>query len=567
MTIAALDTNPPFSEQPPSPSPIPEVDSVFGAHARSPSVTTHNSLHMQSNEAGYDTMSDATGISQPYHPDEVVDEPFDSFADPEEDEVLSEVLLGVKDFCSGMHSEWTAGLVRKSYPGDLHDDDQVPWDMTGWHTTEDGREIIHLRSKQCTGVLKTAKELAEGVCRRCAQVPSLAKFRKVEERAAQPALSENMPWKYLTHEQLLHVARTVRKHNRILRAQVSIVHLSDRLLYLHCLLKNQSLQKQLDRAKRRLSDEQRVITFLSEYNVPGLQRLLAIQLRRGSSPRRLLKKLQACVDGLYTPRGNFSRREYDIAFIAKALGGPRLLYALQKAFALPSNATLYNNAHVPELQACVGAPMEREMEANIDSVFNELVRAAPPTKSLWEAGMGVQMDGISTEEVCRHDSHRNAVLGLCREHASAVDTTVTDYDSIKAIESALDGGKVHVGKDATVLALGSIADPDHSIPIPVLVSASCKKEDGDGLAHWIELFLDVWKRHPCGEARHGPITVLASDGESTFRSARFKLAMKERIDTTEGYGIFLEGLDGLNLQTGIHGLLTTCDYKHVFKRE
>ncbi|KAF9063219.1 hypothetical protein BDP27DRAFT_1232487, partial [Rhodocollybia butyracea] len=112
---------------------------------------------------------------------------------------------------------------------------------------------------------------------------------------------------------------------------------------------------------------------------------------------------------------------------------------------------------------------------------------------------------------------RNVVCGLCCEHGDSVNCSVTDYNAIKAIKTTLDGGEVHVGKDATVLAIGSLSDPDNYIPIPVLLSSSCKAEDANQLAHWLNLFLKVWRSHPNGKKLHGPTTVLASDGESTFR--------------------------------------------------
>lgn len=44
----------------------------------------------------------------------------------------------------------------------------------------------------------------------------------------------------------------------------------------------------------------------------------------------------------------------------------------------------------------------------------------------------------------------------CQEHTENVKTHVDDYAAIQAIERALDGQKIRVGKDATVLAIGSI---------------------------------------------------------------------------------------------------------------
>ena len=44
--------------------------------------------------------------------------------------------------------------------------------------------------------------------------------------------------------------------------------------------------------------------------------------------------------GIFTPQGGFSDRDLDIAFLAKAIGGPCLLYALQKSYGLPAEPTI-----------------------------------------------------------------------------------------------------------------------------------------------------------------------------------------------------------------------------------
>ncbi|KAJ3911479.1 hypothetical protein F5877DRAFT_20743, partial [Lentinula edodes] len=453
------------------------------------------------------------------------------------------------NICRGLVVPWRVGLVRRTYPLELHSGKkQPPWDIIGWHTCEDGQEVIQVKSVACSVHLRPGNERDQGVCLRCIAVPESSQFRKIEERAARTELSQHMPVQYLTHEQLLHVARTVRKHNRLLRSRV------------------QSLEKQLENSRRRNTQYKRIMTFLAEYDVSGLRRLLATSLRRGASPSFVFRRLEDCINQMYSPRGNFSRRDYDIAFIAKSLGGPRLLYALQKAFGLPSRTALSKNAHVPELRPCISKPSEEEIDYNISTLFDSNVRKAPMSDSLKRAGKVLMMDGIAVEEVCRYCPARDKACGLCREHGNTVDCRVPDYAAIKAIEEALEGGTVHVGKDATVLAIASLSDPDDYIPVPVLISSSCKKEDADQLSRWLQLFLEVWRSHPNGERLHGPITVLASDGESTFRSARFKIAMSERIDTTQGFGVSLSDLPGLNLQTGMYGLLTTCDHKHIFKR-
>lgn len=298
--------------------------------------------------------------------------------------------------------------------------------------------------------------------------------------------------------------------------------------------------------------------------------------------KTLFRRLEETVKGLYTPHGGWSQREYDLAFLAKALGGPRLLFAMQKAFGLPSTSTLLRNYPLPSIHICLSEPTIDDMNDTFNTMFNPEVRAPPTTETVRQAGKVLMMDDIAIEEVGRYDYTRDTVLGACREHTRehihipgpkqpgilrpATLLSAKDFEAIDAISNALDGKLIHLGKEATVLAIGSISDPENYLPIPVLLSTTCKAEKADALAHWLELFLDVWCKHLRGEALHGPIVTVASDGASTFRLARFQLTTKEKIDITKGYGKVLAQLDGLDLWTGVHGLLVTCDPKHVFKR-
>ncbi|TRM56361.1 hypothetical protein BD626DRAFT_414104, partial [Schizophyllum amplum] len=147
-----------------------------------------------------------------------------------------------------------------------------------------------------------------------------------------------------------------------------------------------------------------------------------------------------------------------------------------------------------------------------------------------------------------------------------LDVHVPTPRDVDRIANALKQGTVCHGKDGTVIAIAAIADDEHYAPVPILLSPSCKKETGDELAKWLCEVVDVWEEHEYGKRLHGPIRTVASDGESSFRAARFKLCMTESLDTSEPLGELLSSLVGLNLQTGPRGLLGTCDPKHVIKR-
>ena len=80
--------------------------------------------------------------------------------------------------------------------------------------------------------------------------------------------------------------------------------------------------------------------LIASNDIPGLCRLIAAALRCGLNAERMVELIQKAMAGIFTPQGGFSDRDLDIAFLAKAIGGPCLLYALQKSYGLPAEPTI-----------------------------------------------------------------------------------------------------------------------------------------------------------------------------------------------------------------------------------
>ena len=310
--------------------------------------------------------------------------------------------------------------------------------------------------------------------------------------------------------------------------------------------------------------------FLATNDIPGLRRLLLVALNRGASPRAVLVQLQQSFLGFYSPRGGFSERDLEISYLVKALGGPRLLYALHKSHGLASVSTVGRHRVVPRLLTSIGTPSMEEIYDNI-TVFHAPEQKPPPEPSANGSLPGhiLMLDGVAIEEKCRYDSTRNAVVGLCREHGGRVNTSVSSVENLERIAEALDrgpedGGCCH-GKDATVVAIGPYARADHYTPTPIALSASCKAEDAVSLARWLAMVLEVWESHPQGKKLHGPLWSVGSDGESQFRKARHILCMIQEIDPNSVLGQKLRSCLGLNKMTSCHGVVATCDPKHILK--
>jgi hypothetical protein len=108
-------------------------------------------------------------------------------------------------------------------------------------------------------------------------------------------------------------------------------------------------KRKLVRLQKRVHDHQRILMLLSQNKIAGVSHLLATALQKGVSLEIIGMRLQLAISGSYSPHSGWSDREYDIAFLVKAIGGPRLLYAMQQAEGYPSLSTLRRRKPIPEL--------------------------------------------------------------------------------------------------------------------------------------------------------------------------------------------------------------------------
>ena len=171
--------------------------------------------------------------------------------------------------------------------------------------------------------------------------------------------------------------------------------------------------------------------MLSSNDVAGLRRLLGAAHRRGASPTKICSLLERAIAGLYRPRGGFVKRDFDIAFLVKAIGGPRLLYALGKSHGLASWRTVGRHIKIPRLIPSIGIPSADEINHNISSFFNPDVKPpldCPPSGCL--PGNVMMFDGIALEARCRYCPERDKILGLCREHSQNINNRVSKMNHI-----------------------------------------------------------------------------------------------------------------------------------------
>ena len=94
------------------------------------------------------------------------------------------------------------------------------------------------------------------------------------------------------------------------------------------------------RLQKELSDYQRLVMLIAQHKIAGVSRILSVAIRNGASIESVCVKLHHAITGVYSPKSGWTSRELDVAFLVKAIGGPRLLYTLQKAEGYPSLRTL-----------------------------------------------------------------------------------------------------------------------------------------------------------------------------------------------------------------------------------
>ncbi|KAJ2936966.1 hypothetical protein H1R20_g153, partial [Candolleomyces eurysporus] len=300
-----------------------------------------------------------------------------------------------------------------------------------------------------------------------------------------------------------------------------------------------SLRRQVMRLQLKVDDGKRVLMRLASNDIAGASRILELALDRGDSAEVILRKLDAVIE---------------------ALGGPLLLYVLQNDKFFPSLSTLRRHKQVPQVLVSADTPSDDEINTNIRTMLGDAGRPPPHNREL---GQTLMIDGIALEEVPRYDGLRNIVLGLCREHSSELKKSIDNLSDLEELRKGLDLQQCHYAKDGTMFALAPVTGDQDYYPTPVVISGSCKAENGSSIAKLVQRFINLYNAHPDGRAKHGRILQFATDGESSFRSARFQTCLGQ--DTAHGFDI-LSRLTGLNIETGPDDLIGTCDPKHIFKR-
>ncbi|EIW77724.1 hypothetical protein CONPUDRAFT_61979 [Coniophora puteana RWD-64-598 SS2] len=245
------------------------------------------------------------------------------------------------------------------------------------------------------------------------------------------------------------------------------------------------------------------------------------------------------------------------------LGGEQLSVALNRRLGLPSRRTLIRNGTFININATIGAIQQSDFITNIRNAI--LSASTTPAFS----GHTVCIDEIALQEKADFDSKSQRVVGICHQHADAVNLTIRDAESAIRIAESLSGEECHLGKEATVIAITTWGnDSIH----PVLAAASCKSETPAQIAAIIKDAIRSWSD---SGAKHklGPIWSVATDGDATRRRGFHDEFLKHKINELAEISQLsipfgdVRLLPGLNCFVGDECVTLDFDPKHIFKRK
>ena len=146
---------------------------------------------------------------------------------------------------------------------------------------------------------------------------------------------------------------------------------------------------------QKIDDYERLCLHISVSDYKNVNLVVRTALKNGSSPSAMIAKLQLAIERECIPRPGIDERALDIGYLVKAIGGPRLLFALNRALSLPSYRTIGRHRSVPQLIPSILSPTYSEVSKNISTFFDPNER---PVSSI--AGHSLLIDGVALEEKC-----------------------------------------------------------------------------------------------------------------------------------------------------------------------
>lgn len=325
----------------------------------------------------------------------------------------------------------------------------------------------------------------------------------------------------------------------------------------------------MQRLVRALTLQKRLVQLLSTNDVPKLRQLIAVALRNGCSVSRLLDRLAGAIIGAYKPKGDYVRKDYDLATLTMRLGGGKLLFALAKPLGLPSEGDWFRH-HFHKIPKIVASPnmklLRSAVRHNLKELFGEGRGSGHGKKFL----MSLLLDEIAIDPAVVHNAHFNCAGGACYEHSHNVNLNLVDEDGMRRLKENIDSGLVHANgagqtpaKEALVVSIASFSNSGYHAK-PVVILASCKSGDAKLQQLIIETVESVWEVDGYEESR-GELSSAESDGDP-IRRELFAATETCVLDSTTRVGETISELTLFDLAVAPKQRTRGFDTKHIWKR-
>ena len=122
-----------------------------------------------------------------------------------------------------------------------------------------------------------------------------------------------------------HHAKNLLSHSQMV--QRHSVHMRRESL---CRVKLWDQRRQINRLMEPIASSKQMVALLAENNVAHTREFFLRMKSRGASPKKIVEQVTLAISGKYKPRASPREDDLDKAEHALILGGPKLLYALQK---------------------------------------------------------------------------------------------------------------------------------------------------------------------------------------------------------------------------------------------
>ena len=415
---------------------------------------------------------------------------------------LPQLALVIKPFmqpCKGfLYRDWPMPFIE-NFPFSLVQDFKgFTVGATGFH------------SNQCLGstIVPNIIGSSGSICTRCINLRD-APPPEVEQQLNQLLLRVKSPrnvfspLKYYTFSQLGDRVR-----------QLNVQTKSDKLEVFNSLRSN-------SRRLIALNDYELLLRFIAENNVPGIRRVLASAFKRGCGTLGALNLVQRASAGIYHVKGYASDEALaEKALLALSIGGPRLLYAMQRLEAWPSRSWLLQHGKVIKLLPTVGwDAVHSSLEWNLMQIFGD---PSKPEGFLAErVAHSIHLDEISVEERIRlllsRDTHTRMLFIGFRIEGTHGSGSYLEFsvENVRTLQQLLDDSVISLAKEALVVGVAPLRKRDYATR-PILIIGTAKKYTASDQLEIFRVLGSVWVNKGYDKVL-GPLVEFSSDGDGKRR--------------------------------------------------